>query len=106
MSDSWRRRASTTGLAESPTMPYTFRIPASTIWSTRISATVWAMLSSCVRWRCAGSALDREVRGVPHGLVHGLDRVGHLDPGDALCLRHVDHVDRHRRRDLAQPRDV
>ena len=25
-------------------MPYTFRIPTSTIWSTRISATVWAML--------------------------------------------------------------
>ena len=29
------------GFAESPTIPYTLRIPTSTIWSTRISATVW-----------------------------------------------------------------
>ena len=51
MSDSWRRSASTIGFAESPTMPYTLRIPASTIWSTRISATVWAMrvLLCCCR---------------------------------------------------------
>ncbi len=50
MSASCRRSASTIGLAESPTMPYTFRIPTSTIWSTRISATVWAMVFSCARF--------------------------------------------------------
>ena len=51
MSDSCRRRASTIGFAESPTMPYTFRIPTSTIWSIKISATVWAMCCSCARSR-------------------------------------------------------
>ena len=49
MSDVCRRRASTIGFAESPTMPYTFLIPASTIWSTRISATVLLMSGPCCR---------------------------------------------------------
>ena len=46
MSPWCRRSASTMGFAESPTMPYTFRIPTSTIWSTRISATVLAIFCS------------------------------------------------------------
>src|SRR4249919_755804 len=106
MSASCRRSASTIGFAESPTMPYTFRIPASTIWSIRISATVWAIRCSCARYRAPLLALDREVLRRPHGLVHGLDRVGHGDAGDALGGSHVDDVDRHRGGDLAQPRDV
>src|SRR6187455_796981 len=47
MSASCRRSASTIGFAESPTMPYTFRIPASTIWSTSCSATVVPISISC-----------------------------------------------------------
>ena len=49
MSASCLRSASTMGLAESPTIPYTFRIPTSTIWSTRISATVGFMRCSSSR---------------------------------------------------------
>src|SRR4029078_10676175 len=96
MSASCLRRASTIGFAESPTMPYTFRIPASTIWSTKISATVWAMCFSCARFRGAPLlALDREVLRRPHRLVDSLDRVVDLDLGDALGGRGVDHVDGH-----------
>src|SRR6188472_2268046 len=108
MSDSCRRSASTIGFAESPTMPYTLRIPTSTIWSTRISATVWAMGCSCVLagLGSVGLLLDGEVLGLPHRLVDGLDRVGDLHLGDAGGDRRVHDVDGHRRRHLAQPGDV
>ena len=80
-------------------------MPASTIWSIKISATVWAMRCSCVG-SGARLAHDREVLGGPHRLVDGLDGVVDDDPGDPLRRGDVDHVDRHGRGDLTEPRDV